>query len=130
MANDLNSCSFTGRLGSDPQSRETQGGWVTNFSIAVGRKTKQGDITLWLRCSCFGKSAEIARQYLRKGQQVAVNGRLNCQEYEKDGQRRQSLELLLSDFTMIGGRAEERNGGAAPPPESAYPADYDDEIPF
>lgn len=130
---DLNSCSFTGRLGRDVETRQTQGGGpVSGFPLAVGRKTKNGDETLWIRCSVFGKRGEIASQYLSKGSQVAVTGRLVVRDYkDRDGVDRQSIELVVGDFTMLGSPKDSpRNTQTQTQSEDAPAPDFDDDIPF
>lgn len=142
---DLNQCAFTGRLGRDPELRYIGNGdkAVTNFSIAVSERYKdrdgeQQERTLWLGCVVWGKLAEICNQYLRKGTQVAVGGKLQVREYEdKEGQKRTATELVVASMTMLGGKREDDERPAAKPagraqPRQAPPADlpFDDDIPF
>lgn len=75
MANDLNMCSFIGRLGADPETRyAASGDPVCSFRIAVGWKTKEKEGAEWVSITAFGKLAEICGQYLAKGSQVFVSG--------------------------------------------------------
>lgn len=149
MANDLNRCEFIGRLGKDPEARfMPDGGAVTNFSLAVGWKTKDKEGTEWVRICTFGKLAEICSQYLAKGKQVYVSGRMRTREYEKDGDKRYVTEVVADQMQMLGGRADEGDNeqprqqrsqyaerkSAAPAPSDQPTAsgltDMDDGIPF
>lgn len=142
MSNDLNQCQFIGRLGKDPESRfMPTGDQVTSFSIAVGSqwKNKSGEkqeATEWVNCTAFGKLAEIISQYLTKGSQVFVSGRLKTDKYQaKDGSDRYSTKIIVDQLQMLGskpsGDREEKKfeGGAASAPKSDF-SDMDDDIPF
>ncbi len=137
MSHDLNSCSFIGRLGKDPETRYLpSGGAVTNISIAVGWKTKDKEGTEWVPVVFFGKLAEVAAEYLRKGSQVFISGRFRTQSWEKDGQKRYRSEIVAEWMQMLGGK---KDGGAtektdrpaaAEAPAGDAPEDFDDDIPF
>lgn len=104
---DLNLCQFIGRLGRDPEVRYLPNGdAVTSFSLAVGWKTKDKEGTEWVRCSAFGKLAEICGQYLSKGKQVYVSGRMSIREYEQDGVKKYSTEVRLEQMQMLGGKED------------------------
>lgn len=110
MSNDLNLCQFIGRLGRDPETRYTSSGEaVTNFSIAVGWKSKDKEGTEWVRCVTFGKLAEIAGEYLKKGKQCYVAGRFRTKEWEKDGAKQYSTEINVDQLQLLGSRED---GGA------------------
>lgn len=109
----MNSWSFTGNLGQDAEQRYMpNGNAVLQFSVAV--KAGYGDkaATTWVRCAMFGKSGEAVAPYLTKGQQVAVVGEASLREWEKDGAKRQSLEVRVVDLTLIGGRSTSDSGSA------------------
>lgn len=131
MSNDLNCCSFIGRLGRDPETRYTGGGEaVANFSLGVGWKTKNEDGTEWVRVSCFGKLAELVTEYCKKGKQVFVMGRLRTREYEKDGQKRYATEIVADRIQFLGG-GERQESGARPRAEAtAGVGPMDDDVPF
>lgn len=106
----FNRITIVGHLGRDPELRYTpQGTAVANFSIATTEKRRgNGDdateSTTWFRVTVFGKQAEIAQQYLSKGRQVYVEGRLKLNEYtDRDGKPRTSLEVTADNFQMLGG---------------------------
>lgn len=109
----FNKIVIVGYLGRDPEIRYTpQGTAVCNFSIATTekRKDKAGeaqDVTTWFRVSAWGKQAELANQYLSKGRQVYVEGRLRQEEYtDREGNRRQSLEVTSTEIHFLGPRGE------------------------
>lgn len=138
MAKDLNHCAFIGRLGKDPETRlMPNGDAVANFSIAVGEswKDRNGDKqekTEWVRCVAFRKLGEIVGQYLTKGKQVYVSGKMQTRKWQdKEGQDRYSTEIVVSDMQMLGG-GESRGGGNynAPAAAEQTPSEYDDDIPF
>jgi single-strand DNA-binding protein len=106
-------------LGRDQETRYTpQGTAVSNFSLATTerRKDKSGeqqDITTWFRVSLWGKQAENIGQYLLKGRQVYVEGRLRTEEYtDRDGNKRMSLEVSATDVQLLGSKGEGPMGGA------------------
>ncbi len=127
MARSLNLCQFIGNLGQDPETRYLpSGGAVTNFSIAVaddykdkntGQKVEQ---TEWVRCSCFGKLAEIAGEYLKKGSKVYVSGKMKTRKWQgQDGQDRYSTEINVSDMQMLDSRNSADGGGQPQRPQQA-----------
>jgi single-strand DNA-binding protein len=102
---DLNQCQFIGRLGKDPEARFlTNGDAVTNFSIAVGWKTKEKEGTEWVRCVTYGKLAEIAGKYLAKGKQCYVSGRFKTRDYMKDGVKTYATEINVDQLQLLGGK--------------------------
>lgn len=115
----FNKVILVGYLGKDPELRYTpQGTPVCDFSVATTerKKDKSGDfqeVTTWFRVNLWGRQAEVASQYLSKGRQVYVEGRLSQREWQdRDGNTRTSLEVHGTDLQFIGSRGEE---GSAPP---------------
>jgi single-strand DNA-binding protein len=146
VANDLNQCNFIGRLGKDPEVLHMPSGdAVTNMSIAVGKswKNKSGEKqeqTTWVPIVVFGKLAEIAGLYLRKGSRIHVTGEFRVRKWQdQQGSDRYATEIVAEDILMLDGKPQE---GAAPrpaaQPRSAPPAQqsapdfdgFDDDIPF
>lgn len=145
---------LVGNLGRDPEMRYTpQGTPVTNFSIAVSRRRGSGDSaqeeTDWYRVAVFGRQAEVADQYLKRGMKVLVDGRLSIRTYTgNDGAERTSVEVTADNFQILtprddagGGDYRERSGGRddagdRPPSdrsrrEPAFEDDEDiDDVPF
>lgn len=149
----VNKVILVGNLGRDPETRYMpEGGAVTNISIATtdSWKDKNGEKqekTEWHRVAFFGKLAEIAGEYLKKGSQVYVEGRLQTRKWQdKDGQDRYTTEIVADRMQMLGSRqgmgGADREGGAereGPPRGAAKPAgakpggkfdDFEDDIPF
>ena len=108
-------CKITivGYLGRDPAIRYTpQGTAVCDFSVATTEGKGDNQITTWFKATCWNKTAEIANQYLKKGSQVYLEGRLKQTEYtDKDGNKRTSLEVTVSELHFLD-KAEQ--GAAAP----------------
>ena len=129
----LNKVQLIGHLGSDPESRfTTSGSAVTNFTLATNEswRSAEGDIkdkTEWHRVVLFGKMAETAAEYMKKGQLVYVDGRLQTRSWEdKDNVKRYTTEVLCNTFTMLGPK---RDSAAAAAP-SAPDGTNDDDLPF
>lgn len=149
MSGSVNKVTILGNLGRDPDLRYTQSGSpVANLSVATTRKwrnkqtNEMQEETEWHRVSVFGQQAEHCNNYLAKGRQVYVEGRLHTRSYEdKDGAKRYSTEIVAEKVVFLGGKGDgggrgsqrERDGG----PEPYDPGDYaptnsrdDDDIPF
>ena len=138
----FNKVILVGNLGRDPELRYTpQGTPVCSFTMATNerRKDKSGEMqdqTTWFRVTLWGRQAETASQYLTKGRQVYIEGRLRVEEYtDRDGKPRHSLEVNATDMQFIGVRGDEAAAAAAAPrTQASEPADRpemsDDDIPF
>ena len=148
----LNKAMIIGNLGRDPEVRYTQSGTaVTNFSVATNRKWrgKDGQLqeqTEWHRVVVFGRQAENCGKYLSKGRQVYVEGRLQTREWEKDGQKRQTTEIVALTVQFLSNGGGSGGGGFDEPPpytdsdigsnsgggsESGFDQSFDDDdIPF
>ena len=152
MSRGVNKVILVGNLGADPETRYTAGGSaVTNVSLATTDSWKdkqsgeQQEKTEWHKVVFFGRLAEIAAEYLRKGSQIYVEGRIQTRKWQgKDGQDRWTTEIVGNEMQMLGSRG----GGQSPPPdfdsgqsgetapESSSPKkaeaveDFDDDIPF
>jgi single-strand DNA-binding protein len=101
---DLNQCSFIGRLGKDVELRVTPAGdSIANFSIGCGWKTKSKEGTEWVNVTAFGKLAEICGQYLTKGSQVFVQGKMKTEKYEdKNGVTKYSTKIAADTVQFLG----------------------------
>ncbi len=145
----FNKIILVGNLGRDPELRYTpQGTPVCSFSLATNERRRDkstgdnNDITTWFRVTLWGRQAETASQYLQRGRPVYIEGRLRVEEYtDRDGNKRQSLEVNATDMQFIsaGGRGEDAGGaptarGAAAAPSHAGPEPpsdlTDDDVPF
>ena len=117
MARGVNKAIILGNLGADPEKRETPGGaTVTNFRVATTEQWtdrnsgEKRENTEWHRVVMFGRLADIAAQYLTKGSQVYIEGRIQTRKWQgQDGQDRYTTEIVASDMQLLGGRG----GGAA-----------------
>ena len=141
----VNKVILVGNLGQDPESRFTpQGTAVTNLSIATNESWKDQngetqDRTEWHRVVMYGRMAETAVEYMRKGQMVYVEGRLNTREWEDQNQvKRKTTEIRCDNFTMLGRRGDSgsiTNSPVARDPEAqgTVPSESisdDDDLPF
>lgn len=114
----MNSCSFTGRLGRDPITRDVGDTTVTGFSLAVDG-FKKDDEALWLDVSAWGKMGQNVERFCSKGSEVAVSGRVGLRTYEKkDGTMGASVTLDARDVTFIGGRVESESAPAEAAPDT------------
>ena len=154
MARGVNKVILVGTCGQDPETRYLpNGNAVTNLSLATseqwtdkqtGQKVEK---TEWHRVSLFGKVAEIAGEYLRKGSQVYIEGKLQTREWEKDGIKRYTTEIVVDmrgAMQLLGGKPEglqarpqqqaQRQAAARPAQQAAGQADappsFDDDIPW
>ncbi|MBM4280219.1 MAG: single-stranded DNA-binding protein [Deltaproteobacteria bacterium] len=147
----VNKVILVGNLGRDPEVRFAQSGMaICKLSVAVTERVKDGDAwkeaTEWFRVTVFGKTAENAGQYLQKGKQVYVEGRLKTDKYkDKDGAEKTSVEVIANTLQFLGGPggarggardggggggrapADKGGGGDAPPPSDGF---VDDDLPF
>lgn len=153
----VNKCIFIGNLGRDPEIRYMPSGdAMANFSIACtdsfkGKSGEKQERTEWVRIVMFGKQAEIAGEYLKKGSSVYIEGRMQTRKWtNKEGQDQYTTEIVAERMQMLGGRSSGSNSfevmdddaGSAPQPRQQAPAssarpassgsidDIDDDIPF
>ena len=160
MARGINKVILIGNLGQDPETRYLpSGGAVTNVSLATTESWRdresgeQRDRTEWHRVVFFRRLAEIAGEYLKKGSKVYIEGQLRTRQWEREGQKHYTTELVANEMQMLDSRGEggssnyssqgggqssygggnasgdasaSNNSGFSEPP----PADFDDDIPF
>jgi len=138
----INKVILVGRLGKDPEVKYfTSGDAVCNFSIATSENWKDKNTgekkekTEWHRIVAYRKLAEICNEYLEKGKQVYVEGKLQTRSWEQDGVTRYATEIIISSMQMLGdGKRQE--GGRAPSPAKPQADDWaegrvpEDDIPF
>jgi len=153
MARGINKVILIGHLGADPETRAMPSGMtVANLRLATSENWKdkqsgeQQERTEWHNVALFGRLGEIAGEYLRKGSQVYIEGRLRTRKWQdKSGVDRYTTEIVANDMQMIGGRGGGGGGAQAasapgggetrerPPaaePAGAATEDFDDDIPF
>ncbi|RLD02561.1 MAG: single-stranded DNA-binding protein [Chloroflexi bacterium] len=136
MSRGLNKVMIIGNLGKEPELRYTPSGRpVTTFSVAVSRSWKSSNgehrsETEWFKIVAWGKLAEICKEYLHKGQQVYIEGRLQTRQWEdKEGQQRTTVELVANEMTMLGERRE-KSQSEDNSAEDVSPVTDEDEFPF
>lgn len=148
MARGINKAIIVGNLAADPEVKYMpSGGAVTNVSIATNDSYKNKetgervDTVEYHRAVFFNRLAEIAGEYLKKGSQCYVEGKLKTRKWQdQNGNDRYSTEIVANDLQMLGGRTDGGQGGNAPAnngqnnspapnPSSGYD-DFDDDIPF
>jgi single-strand DNA-binding protein len=128
----VNKVILVGRLGRDPETRFTSGGQaVANFSLATDEsyKDRNGERqkrTEWHKIVVWGKQAEIAQQYLKKGSLVFIEGRIQSREWQdKEGQKRTSFDIVANNFRMLGGRGDAGSMAASAGAGAARTEDHD-----
>jgi single-strand DNA-binding protein len=124
----VNKVILVGRLGKDPETRYTSSGQaVCNFSLATdetfkdraGEKQKR---TEWHKIVVWAKQAEIAQQYLHKGSLIYLEGRIQTRQWDdKEGQKRTTVEIVATNFRMLGGRGDAAAAGAGAGASGAHP---------
>src|SRR3984885_149913 len=115
----VNKAILVGRLGRDPETRYTSGGQaVCNFTMATDEtyKDRAGERqkrTEWHRIVVWGKQAEIAQQYLRKGSLIFLEGRIQTRQWDdREGQKRTTVEIVANNFRTLGGKSDGAAAGA------------------
>ena len=136
----VNKAILIGRLGRDPEVRYTnQGSQVTTFSLATDeawtdRNGERQKRTEWHRIVTWGKLAEICGQYLKKGSQVFIEGKLQTREWEdRDGNKRYTTEVVAREMRMLDSKGAADGRMEEPPaPDEPFdaPGGEDDDIPF
>ncbi len=140
----VNKAIIVGNLGNDPEIRySANGNAIASISVATSDRWKdkntgeQQERTEWHRVKLFGRLAELAGEYLKKGSQVYIEGRIQTSKYQdKDGNDRWSTEIVAREMTFLGGRGggggDSQDAPSASPPQrdSAPSGDFDDDIPF
>lgn len=140
MSRGLNKVQIIGHLGKEPEMRYTPSGKpVTTFTMAVSRSwnTTDGERhneTEWFNIVAWGKTAEICKQYLTKGQQVYIEGRLQTRRWEdKEGGKHTSVEVVANEMMMLGEKRDHNNQthpASETPSEENSAATNEDEFPF
>ncbi|MEC8299554.1 MAG: single-stranded DNA-binding protein [Pseudomonadota bacterium] len=143
MARGINKVILVGNLGRDPETRYLpSGGAVTNVSLATSRSWKDRDSgeqrekTEWHRIVFFNRLGEIAGEYLKRGSKVYVEGELRTREWEKEGQKHFTTEIVANEMQMLDSKGGNTDFDANNNPSSGAPSSLsstdiiDDDIPF
>lgn len=129
----MNKVILVGRLGSDAELRQTEGGKsILKFSLATSENWKNSEgekqeRTEWSRCTLFGPRAESLAQYLTKGKSLLVEGSLRTSSYEKDGEKKYFTEVIVNNVEFLGGGRRDDNAVSEASPAAGGTTD---EIPF
>lgn len=140
----INRCIISGNLTREPEQRTTQGGTsITTFGIAVNDRRKDPQSGEWkdypnfIDCVVFGNRADALAKLLHKGQKVAIEGKLRWSQWEKDGQKRSKIEVIVDEVEFLSQRqqgnqqpAQPQQGYQQPPVASGYDDLYEEPIPF
>jgi single-strand DNA-binding protein len=153
MSKGVNKAILLGNVGKDPEIRSTNGGsLVASFSLATADRQKDGqgnwqDKTEWHNLVAFNRTAEIVRDYVKKGSQLLIEGKIQTRSWDdrETGQKKYRTEIFVFDLTLLGSRSDQHNGngnrysssgtsyataGGAPQEEYAEQGITDDDIPF
>jgi single-strand DNA-binding protein len=153
MSKGVNKAILLGNVGKDPEIRSTNGGsLVASFSLATADRQKDGqgnwqDKTEWHNLVAFNRTAEIVRDYVKKGSQLLIEGKIQTRSWDdrETGQKKYRTEIFVFDLTLLSGRSDQHNGngnrysssstnyataGGAPQEEYAEQGITDDDIPF
>lgn len=139
----VNKAILIGRLGKDPELRYTPGGKaVASFSLATterwtGDDGQRNESTTWHNIVAWGKQAELMKEYLSKGREVYIEGRISNRSYDdKDGNKRYISEVVVQNFQFIGSRGDAPSNGpsrqqdSAPQPSPDNLGEGDEDLPF
>ena len=120
--NGVNKAVIIGRVGQDPEIRHMPNGTaVANLSLATSERWKDKDTgeqkesTEWHKCCAFGRTAEIIEQYVKKGDPIYVEGKLQTRSWEKEGQKHYSTEIVIKDMQMLGSKPNQATSPQSSP---------------
>jgi len=139
----LNKVTLIGNLGADPESKSfPDGGMITNITLATSRRWKdretkeQKEEAEWHRVTFHNRQAEIAAEYLQKGAQVYIEGRIKTRKWQdNDGKDRYSTEIIATHMNMLGKKSSTAPSSNRPPQDAPPPVNnsgqyFDDDVPF
>ena len=133
----INKVIITGNLTREPELRRTQGGMaILSFGVAVNDRRRNQQTGEWedyanfVDCTMFGNRAESLSNYLSKGTKVAIEGKLRWSQWEREGQKRSKLEVIVDELEFMSSRQQGQQVESEPEPEYVEATVYDDDIPF
>lgn len=140
----INKVTLIGAVGQHPETRFTAAGMpVASFSLATSEKRKDKDeVTQWHSCVAFGKLAEIVQQYIVKGSKLYLDGTIQYQQYDKDGEKRMATKIVVNEISMLspasgngnqtaqGGTERASGSGTSRAKAPALEESLHDDIPF
>jgi single-strand DNA-binding protein len=136
MAKGVNKVFLLGNVGKDPEIRATAGGMtVASFTLATADRKKEGanwvDNTEWHNIVCFQRTAEVVRDYVKKGSQILVEGKITNRSWDdkESGQKRYKTEILVNELTLLGGGPGRGEGGSTGGYSKSNTASFDQRTP-
>lgn len=135
----INQITLLGRVGKDPEVRHLEGGSVVaDVSLATSRRYKdrqgeQREETQWHKIVMWGKLAELAEQYVKKGDQISVIGEIRYEDWEKDGQSHRTAKITAEKMIFVSKANRESKPGQELPKQNGHPAQNEeatDDLPF
>lgn len=132
----LNCLCYQGRMVADAEFGDTKAGTrYANFRLAWSKKYKEQETKCFLDCKAFGGTAQFVEKYLsKKGQEMVIEGELNTDEWEKDGQKRSKIVCIVGSVHFSGSKKDSEGGGTAATAPAADPSGYQavdtEELPF
>lgn len=131
----MNNINLIGRIGQEPEARDTENGKrLVKFSLAVYRNKENTD---WINCEAWEKTAELIEQYVNQGDQVGITGRMQEDKWEKDGEKRRTHKVVVTNVTLLSNKKKEDGeekqpvtAGSAGGKKEKSPKINDEDIPF
>jgi len=137
MSQNINRVILTGNLTRDPELRRTQSGMaILSFGIAVNDRRKNGqtgnyeDVPNFFDCTMFGSRAEGVANYISKGSKIGLEGKLRYSSWEKDGQKRSKVEVVVDDVEFLDTKKQQTQQQTQQPEADGSGSVYDDDCPF
>ena len=136
MSKSVNKVLVLGNVGRDPEIRATGGGTtLANFSVACSERRKDAsgnwqDAVEWVSLVAFGRTAEIVRDYVKKGSRLYVEGKLQTRSWEKDGEKKYKTDVLVNELVLLDGNTTEQPWNPPGYQQSAEEEVTDADIPF
>ena len=135
MSRGINKTISIGNLTADPETRQLPSGdAVTNIRLAMSDSYKKDgelvDATEFVNVVFFKRQAEVAAQYLKKGSKIYVEGQLKTRQWEKDGQKRYSTEIVAREMQMLDSKGGTQSSTGSPTPQQSQPENFEEDIPF
>lgn len=122
----LNKVNLIGHIGQSPKvSASKLGDMIVTFSLATISKRKGEKVTQWHNCVAFGKVAETISEYTEKGSKLFVEGSINYESYDKDGEKRYSTKIIVNNIVLLNSKEKPQNKS-----KQSDDFNFDDEIPF
>lgn len=127
----VNKVILIGRVGKDPEVRNTQSGTsVANLTLATSEKYDGNEKTEWHDIVFWKGLAEVVEKYVKKGDQIYIEGKLTTRSWEHEGVKKYRTEIVASNMTMLGGKKESQTGYRKDEIQSGISKELDDDLPF